>query len=140
MTQDQMRPKIIAMTRDVVEQAGIKLTGSTYLTWDNCNDDNSPPYRATVTGGFRGQPTLAESEAEVDRWIAALEKHGWSRQSPAKSSVSRYLTGPEDFAVTIVPHLDPELQPGADFVVSSACSLTEDLKDANAENLTKQLS
>ena len=140
MTQDQMRPKIIAMTRDVVEQTGIKLTGSTYLTWDNCNDDNSAPYRATVTGGFRGKPTIAESETEVDQWVATLKKHGWSAQSGPSRSVSRYLSGPEDFFMAFVPHLDPELQPGADFVVSSGCSLTEDLKDANAENITKQFS
>lgn len=139
VTEDEMRPQIIAAAKAVLAQTGVTFDVAPELGWQNCNDNNSPPYRATITASFRGQPTLAESERQVDGWVARLGQHGWSKAASNPSGAARYLTGPNGFAITLLPHLDPVLQRAAYFVLSSDCVITEDLANAPSENITKDL-
>jgi hypothetical protein len=128
VTKDQMRADIISTTRSLIRQTGIKLTGSVTLGYESCTDNNQGPYSASIASSFLGKPGLAESEGQVDAWVAVMEKNGWSAPKRVAHDATRYVPRADGFTAELVPHLDPELQRGADFVVRSPCVLTGDLE------------
>jgi hypothetical protein len=138
VTKDEMRTNIIATTRSIVQLTGIRLTGEVTLAYDSCTDNNGGPFQAVVNSTFVGKPTLSESEAQVDEWVALLRKHGWSAAQRIPRGATRYVPGPGGFSTEITPHLNPELQPGANFIVRSQCVLHGDL-EYETENVAHEV-
>jgi hypothetical protein len=134
-----MKAKVISVTRTVLTLTGIKFTGSAGMTWESCDDSGTAPFRGTVSLTFAGQTTLAESEAEVDRWVAVLHSHGWSAPQQVPHNATRYLAGPQGFSAAISPHVEPKVNPGPDLTVSSPCVVTDDVGHGPGYDVTTQL-
>jgi hypothetical protein len=128
VTKDQMRAEMVSTTRSLIRQTGIELNAAVTLSYESCTDNIQGPYSASITSSFRGKPTLAESETQVDSWVAVMQRNGWSTPKRVADDATRYVPRPGGFTAELVPHLDPELQRGADFVVRGPCGLTGDLE------------
>ena len=136
MHQDAMKAKIVEVSKSILSITGIKIKGTAGLTWGSCTDDQVKPFRATVSATFPGQPTLAESEHQVDEWVARLRSHGWQAVTTVPNNATRYLSGPAGFSMAINPHVSHEVQPGVDLTINSDCVVTDHVGSSPGDDVT----
>ena len=139
MDSTTVKTQLIAATRSVLGDTGIVFTGSAGMTWDSCSDHDMPPFQGTVTLTFPGEPTLVESEAQVDDWVTKLVAKGWTRDATVANNPTLYLKGPSGYSMSITPHVEPKVAPSADLQLSSPCIVTENLQGVRGSDLTAEL-
>jgi hypothetical protein len=80
MTPEQSKAQVVDAAREIVGLLGLKVSSANFHR-ESCNDQGQPPFRGIVELDYDHAPTLEESQAEIQRMLAVLKRHGWSDQS-----------------------------------------------------------
>jgi hypothetical protein len=79
MTPEQSKAQVLAATREIIRVLGLKGVSASF-TCESCNDQAEAPFRGVVRLNYDHAPTLEASEAEVQRMVSVLSRHGWSHR------------------------------------------------------------
>lgn len=80
MTPEESQTQVVAAARDIITTLDLK-GASAHFSRQSCNDQAEAPFRGVVGIAYEHAPTLEESQAEIQRMIAALKEHGWGGPS-----------------------------------------------------------
>ena len=80
MTPEEAKAQVMAAARDVVKTLQLKDVGATFR-YEACSDEGKPPYRGLVQIDYAHSPTYDGSQAEVEGFVDALRRGGWSTDS-----------------------------------------------------------